>query len=409
MDSAYLRALLVGALFALPAAVIVIVTSFWPDASLFQPNGFYLGSDFVNYWSGGRLALLGKLDVIYDLARYNLILKEWFNPELRLMNFSYPPHALLLLAPLALLPYLAALVLWSIAGAAGFMGVALGRLPRLSDGSLLWALLLAPVLWVNVVFGQFGLLLATMFVGALRALPTRPVLAGILIGALTIKPQLGLLLPLLLLLTGAWRALAAAALTTLVMIGLSVVAFGIEPWRVYVAETMPFQWHFIEVMDGFYRFQMSTPYTLFWFLGFSVEASLALQAVISVAIAASAIAVIRSDADWPVKAAVVAFGSVLMVPYVLAYDLAIPFAALMWCLTERKLPASPSGRLLAGGLWAMPFGLGILRQTQGVPLLPALLIGFYFWLAADALGWRGFPVAALLRRQPDSAAQSPKG
>jgi hypothetical protein len=402
VDGVYLRALLIGALFALPSAIIVIVTSFWPDATLFQPNGFYLGSDFVNYWSGGRLALQGRLDVLYDLARYNLQLKEWFNPELRLMNFSYPPHALLLLAPVAAFPYLVALVLWSLAGAAGFVGVALGGKPEREDGRLLWALLLAPVLWVNIVFGQFGLLLAALFVGALRALPKRPVLAGILIGVLTVKPQLGLLLAPLLLLLGAWRALAAATLTALFMSALSVVAFGIDPWRVYFAETMPFQWHFIEVMDGFYRFQMSTPYTLFWFLGLPVRAALVLQAIVSVLIALSAFAVIRSEAPWPLKAAVVAFGSVLMVPYVLAYDLAIALAALVWCLRERALRSDVTGTLLIGALWALPFGLGILSQTQGVPLLPLMVLAFYFWLAAEALGWRSLRAAALMRREAAS-------
>lgn len=398
MDSVYLRALLVGALFALPPGLILVANSFWPDDALFQPNGFYLGSDFVNYWAGGRLALQGRLDVIYDLARYNVVLKEWFHPELLLMTFSYPPHMLLFLAPVALVPYLVALALWSLTGAVGFIAVALGGKPLRDDRRLMWALLLAPVVWVNIVFGQFGLLLAAMFIGALRALPTRPVLAGILIGVLTVKPQLGLLLAPLLLLLGAWRALAAAALSASVLVAASVVAFGVEPWRIYFVETMPFQWHFIEAMDGFYRFQMTTPFTAFWFLGVSIHAALALQAIVSALVALSTVAVIRGEAPWPLKATVVAFGSVLMVPYVLAYDLAIPLAALVWCLREQALRSEVTGAALVSALWALPFGLGILSQTQGLPLLPLVVLAVYFWLVAEALGWRRITLRTAMRR-----------
>lgn len=397
MDRSYVNALLYGALLALPSGVILIANSFWPNADLFEPNGFYIGSDFVNYWVGGRLALTGGTDIVYDLARYNELLRAWFTPELRLMNFSYPPHALPLFAVVAIFPYLVALPLWSLAGAVGFSGVALGGLPRRGDARLVCALALAPVVWVNVVFGQFGLLLSVLFVGALRALPTRPVLAGALIGVLTVKPQLGLLLAPMLLLLNAWRAIAAAVASAALLAAVSVAAFGLEPWRVYIADTMPFQWHFVEVMDGFYRFQMITPYTALWFLGVPVRTALALQAVVSLLVAAGALAVVRGSAPWPLKATVVALASTLVVPYVLAYDLAIPLAALVWCLSAKALRPEPLGLGLVGALWALPFGLAIFMQTQGVPLLPVVLIVLYAWLVREALAWRPLGLAAEVR------------
>jgi hypothetical protein len=388
MRSAYIKALLVGALLALPAGLILIWEVSWPGPDLLQPNRFYLGTDFVNYWSAGRLALWGNVDVVYDIARYRAQLHDWFLPELRPMMFSYPPHALLGLSLVGAFPYFVGLCLWSLAGLAGFIAVAFGRTPQRDDAMLLWAILLAPVVWNNIVHGQIGLLLATLFVGALRALPTRPILAGVLIGVLTIKPQLGLLLAPMLLLLQAWRALAAAIVSTLVLIGLSVAAFGVESWQVYFADTSPYHLRFVETMEGFYRFQMTTPYTLFWFSGLPVKAALALQAVMSVLVALAACAVIRSAADWPLKATVVAFGSVLLVPYVMTYDLAIPFAALVWYLREGKVRVDPAGLAIIGLAWALPFGLGTLIQTQGIPLLPVVLLVCYVWLVAPALGWR---------------------
>ena len=210
------------------------------------------------------------------------------------------------------LPYFIALLLWSVLGAVGFSAVALGRQRLADDWALIAAFVLAPVLWVNLVFGQMGLLLAVLFAGALRALPTRPVLAGVLIGVLTIKPQLGILLALFLLATGSWRAMLVAAATALALIGLSVVAFGVEPWRAYLTETLPFQWRFVEQMNGFYRFQMATPYTAVWFLGASTQTALALQMAVSATIAVTALLVARSAAAWPLKCAVIACGSVLV-------------------------------------------------------------------------------------------------
>jgi len=388
MRRVYPNALLLASLAALPSAAMLVANSFWPDAQLMQPNGFFLGSDFVNYWTGGRLALQGRLDVIYDLAAYNEVLRQWFSPDLRVMNFSYPPHALLLLSLAGAFPYLSALTLWTCAGAIAFVAVALTPWPRRTDRALLAAVVLAPVLWVNVVFGQFGLILALAFVGALRALPARPVLAGVLIGLLTVKPQLGMLLPLVLIVMGAWRAFAAAAVTTLVLVGASIVAFGTAPWQVYIAETMPFQWQFIEIMNGFYRFQMITPYTLFWFLGVPAGIALALHWTVAALVAVTVGMTVAGRASWPLKATVVAFGSVLVAPYVLSYDLAIPLAALVWCLRSEDIAHDGKSLALVGAVWALPFGLGIFAQIEGVPLLPAVLFAVYAWLVAQALGWR---------------------
>jgi hypothetical protein len=99
--------------------------------------------------------------------------------------------------------------------------------------------------------------------------------------------------------------------------------------------------------------------------------------------------VLRSDAAWPLKATVVAFGSVLMVPYVQAHDLAIPFAAQIWCLRTGAPRSDIGGAAFIGALWALPFGLGILLQTQGVPLLPLVLAAFA-WRVAEAFDWRRY-------------------
>jgi hypothetical protein len=68
-------------------------------------------------------------------------------------------------------------------------------------------------------------------VPARHPLPGRPLIAGALMAFITIKPQLGLLLPLLLLLLPLWRAFAAAVVT-IALVVLGLLAFGAEPWRI---------------------------------------------------------------------------------------------------------------------------------------------------------------------------------
>ena len=74
----------------------------------------------------------------------------------------------------------------------------------------------------------------------------------------------------------------------------------------------------------------------------------------------------------------------MMVPYVLAYDLAVPYAALIWHLREDRPVASAGGVALVGLLWALPFALGIAAQIYGIPL-PLVLLAAYVWLVSQAL------------------------
>jgi hypothetical protein len=62
--------------------------------------------------------------------------------------------------------------------------------------------------------------------------------------------------------------------------------------------------------------------------------------------------------------------------------------------------ADAAGAAVVGAVWALPFGLGILSQTQGIPLLPLVLLVCYVWLLRQALDWKWL---GLIRRAPASA------
>ncbi len=102
--------------------------------------------------------------------------------------------------------------LWTLLGGAIFFAVARRHI---ADNRLLVALLLSPAAVLCVISGQSSLITAAMLVTIFAWLDRRPVAAGILIGLLTLKPQLGVLFPIMLIASGRWRVFASAAVTTL--------------------------------------------------------------------------------------------------------------------------------------------------------------------------------------------------
>ncbi len=385
MRRSVLLALFAAALAALPFAFATWRALLAPNADWVGPTGNHFGLDFVNFWSAGRLVLEGLVEKGYDPLAYKALLKDWFAPATGFTNLSYPPSLLPWLAPLAAIPYFWALALWSLAGVALFIAAALGRKPHQGDGPLIAALLISPVAISNLVFGQIALLVTALFIAAMRVLPARPVLAGVLIGFMTVKPQLGLLMPVFLLAIGAWRTIAAAGVTALALGALSVALFGLEPWRAYLTDTAELQWSYILAMNDFYAIHMTTPYAALWTIGVPVKAALTGQWLSSAAIVIITVLVARSQAEWALKVSLLALGSVMVVPYSLAHDLAMPLAALIWYFAARKDDPSPLELGLFGLLCLLPFPLTFLVQAMGLPVTEAVMVALYAALAVRAL------------------------
>ncbi len=226
---------------------------------------------------------------------------------------------------------------------------------------------------------------ASMFVGGLRAMPAHPVLAGVLFGLMTVKPQLGVLIPFFLLATGAWRTIAAACATAAILFAVSAVSFGLGPWHAYFTDTTRLQWSYIMSMSDFYAVHMMTPYAALWSIGVAIPEALKAQWLISAAIVLATVISARSQASWPLKSAILAIGTVLAVPYSLAHDLAIPFAALVWYLSSDDVKPGWPLMLLVGALWMLPFPLSFILQIGHLPLTQVLLAALYLVLIGKAL------------------------
>lgn len=346
----------------------------------------FTGLDFVNYWSGGYLASKFEAARLYAYGPYNQWIKDIFHPLMDYKVFSYPPNILVLLVPFGVMPYGVGLVVWSVLGVFGFWLVSFYHTPLARSWLPIALMLTGAAVINNAAFGQLGFFLACGFVGALRFLPTRPLLAGVLIGLLTIKPQLGPLLIMVLLVRQEWLAIFSATVTALALFAISLALWGIDPWQAYFTETMRLQSEFLYKMKGFWSSQMTTPYSGFRFLGAPYVVALGAQVLGSIVIAIVSFVVLRRrDCSWPLQVTVITFGASLFTPYLLSYDLVIPLAALLWYLSTERAQFSRNEILVLCVLWAMPFAIGICLQLIGIPVLSMVMIAGYIMLVRRAL------------------------
>src|SRR5579884_4107717 len=239
--------------------------------------GYAVGRDFANTWVGGKLALSGAPAPYFGVKAYNQLFADIFYPGYPFHIWSYPPHILLFIWPWALLPYLPAYVLYCAVGLLLYILV-------VRDGETrparLLLLAVAPAVTMNIWTGQNGFLTAALLLGGLLQLERRPVLAGVMFGLLTVKPQLGVLLPIALLLTGRWRTIAAAAATAVALVALTTAIYGASVWTAYWRDAMPMQSRV--VLEGFssYMLHMPTAFMNAKTAGLPLSAAFAIQAVI---------------------------------------------------------------------------------------------------------------------------------
>jgi alpha-1,2-mannosyltransferase len=148
--------------------------------------------------------------------------------------WQYPPIALLLVYPLAFLPYLWSLASWLAVGIACYITVLWRILPQ---PLTLVVGLAFPAVLLTIEHGQ-NALLSTSFLGwALLLLIRRPITAGVLLGFLSFKPQLGVLLPIALVAGGHWKTILAAMLTGAGLVATTVALFGGGIWHEFIAST----------------------------------------------------------------------------------------------------------------------------------------------------------------------------
>ncbi len=376
----------------------LVVTVAWLALSptLIDPNGKPIGPDFMNVWSAGKLALAGEPAAAFDYGRHYEVqraaLPYGVGREAPYFGWPYPPHFLLAAALLALLPYGAALAAWMAVTLPVYLAAMRAILPYRN-----WPLLALafPAVFVNFSHGQNGFLSTGLLGLGLLSLERRPILAGVFFGLLTYKPQLGVLLPLVLLADRHWTTFLSATATAAAAALASYAVFGAETWqaffgsfeltRTYVLEEGPTGWQ--KLQSAFAAMRM---------LGAGIETAYAVQAAVSLLVAGAVLWIWRRPVGISLKGAALATGSLLVTPYVLDYDLMLLALPLAWLTVEGlRTQFLNWERITLFTIWLLPLlsrEIGML----GVPIAPAALLLFLVVILrrASADSFSGQSVAA---------------
>jgi hypothetical protein len=376
---------------------------------LIDPNGKPLGTDFSSFYAAGSMALEGRAAAVYDMAAHHARQQEIFGAGAPYYAWFYPPLFLLVAAPLALLPYPAALAIWQIATLALYLGV-IGAILRsarqshpLLDRVWLFPALAFPAGFINLGHGQNGFLTASLFGAALLTLTTRPAVAGLLFGCLAYKPQFALVIPVALLAAGRWRTIAAAIVTVIVLAAVTSLAFGIDVWPAFIASTEASRRLLLEQgAVGFGKLQ--SVFAAVRMLGCGMTTAYIAQGAVSIAVICGVAWIWRGARDRDVMAAALAIAALLASPHTLDYDLLIvaPAIAFMTCAGLAHGFRTFEISVLAA-VWVVPLLARTVAEAASVPLgLLALMTFFGVILRRAATDREGLIPAA--PRHTDTAA-----
>ncbi len=293
-------------------------------------GGNLKGTDFLHFYTLGLLAASHRGADLYDMNAQATLMAQRV-PEAAGIRYLplYPPQVSILFVPLAHFSYGRALALWwgCSAGLYGICCYCVWRsCPNLKDYGGLIALLAAgyPAFFHLLAWGQTSALALACFSMAFLLLRSgRQFMAGLALGCLIFKPQLGLAAGVIFVLVGNWRVVAGAVLSAAAQMAAGVAYYGVQPLRNWLSamrnvssvfallEPRPYQAHSLLTF-----WTMLVPWEHIAFGLYAVSAAAALGATIAIWKRG------RSGA-LALRYSALLLTSVLVAPHLTVYDLVI--------------------------------------------------------------------------------------
>ena len=320
------RARVHGLLLALCLWSVYAVNMFTPG--LLDRNGQVKGTDFLHFYTLGNLALRDRGDSLYDMRAQAELAKELVSQASDSLYVPlYGPQVSLFFEPFARLPYGLALTVWLSVNVLiyAFCCYAVWKgCPNLQ--AYRWtALVLAiafPGFFHLLAWGQTsGLALLCFTLAYLGLRRDQRLLAGLAIGSLAFKPQLGVAAAVVFVFAREWNLIAGA----LVAIFLQLAA----AWMHYGNSVIEAYWHaLIRVEDMLLllepRLYQTHSLRSFWSLLVPwTRVAFALYLVSALSILALAVRCWRNKASLEVRCISLLLATVLVSPHLTVYDLVI--------------------------------------------------------------------------------------
>ena len=353
---------------------------------LLDRNGLVKGTDFVHFYVLGTLAREHRGAALYDVLQQAVIAQEVV-PETRDLYFValYGPQVSLFFAPLARLPYGWAFLTWSLFNTLVYAvccyAIWKTCLSLREYGGLVAILAIAyPAFFHLIAWGQTtapALAIFTLAYFALRS--QRQFLAGLAIGLLVYKPQLGIVPALLFLFSRQWSAVGGVVISAVSELAIGWTYYGSAVMRDYTGALR----HLRKVLP----YLEPRPYTAhslreFWAMLIpATSVATVLYFASAVVVLAITVRIWRSDVSLTLRYSALLVASVLVAPHLAIYDLVIlapAFLLLSDWGTGKDLSGS-SLPLLLYLCYALPL-VGPLSRYTHVQLSVVAFAGLAFFL-----------------------------
>jgi hypothetical protein len=325
----------------------------WVFAILFHRT---LGQDWLVFDTAAHVFRSGEISLLMDAPRFTAELNRshagWLGAPLVFHPWVYPPPAMLLALAFGWLPFGVSYALFMALGL-GAMVCALLRWapPGRERRMLILGTLLCPATAYAIGAGQLTFAVIALILTGLFCLDRRPVLAGLLFSLVAIKPQLALLLPVLMVSGRHYTALGAAIAGGVGLCVVSLLVTGPALWAAWLHLFLSGDPAFATwVAKG--RAYGQSVYTCLRILGAGIGVANAGQ-LLAIAAAASAVwLAFRRDIAPRQRVIVLFCGEMLAAPHVSPYDAVfLGIAATLTLLAGRHRVFARGEAPLAIAVW----------------------------------------------------------
>ncbi len=353
---------------------------------LFDRAGNLKGTDFLHFYTLGSLALAHRGADLYNMSAQSQLVAQRVPAATGIRYLPvYPPQVSILFAPFAHLSYPCALVLWLtlsslIYGACIYV---LWRIcPNLRNyGLTVLVLALAfPAFWHLIAWGQTSALALACFTLAFFALHAeRELLAGLALGCLIFKPQLGLAAAVIFVDTRRWKVVAGALLSALAQLAAAWIYYGPDSLRTWIQTLFRFP-SLLPLLEP--KLYQTHSLRTFWTmllpwpnLAFGLYI---LTALLTLALAARCW---QSSVSLPLRYSALLLATVLVAPHLTVYDLVILAPAFLlltdWIVAEPNQSTTSCLELLLYLAFALPLLGPLARWTHLQLTVPVMLATLY--------------------------------
>ena len=361
--------------FCVAALIVYFHSGDWPYLSKDKPTSCV---DIGWLWISGRFAALHHPAAVFDFASFTKAQENLFGAGNCKVpaSFPYPPTLLFFTWPLGLFSFVTAYALWNVVLTGFFLAAVYAIVHRAN------ALLVAPPVRpaaITLYLGHTAFLTAGLFGFALTMLERRPIAAGFFLALLTYKPQFGILIPIALLASRNWRALASATAFSLALAGAAALAFGGGAWSAFLsmlenrnANLSP---------DPRYQLQLTSLYGILQSAGVDLPIASATHGALVLFLAAAVWAIWSKPIAYPVRASLLCVASFLATPYVLYYDLCLLAIAFAFLLADGLRRGFLAGeRTIMLGCW-----IALNQSVQIAPVMSCLVLLLLLFRRISAL------------------------